>query len=108
MTFAQEDDEDVVLEEIVTTGSRIRRDEFSSSSPLSVIGGQAILEQGVSNLGEALRDQAAIGTGGFNQSSILSGGGASSIDLRNLGSCTRSDQRPSRRIVCRCAAEPGR
>jgi iron complex outermembrane receptor protein len=85
MTFAQEDDEDVVLEEIVTTGSRIRRDEFSSSSPLSVIGGQAILEQGVSNLGEALRDQAAIGTGGFNQSSILSGGGASSIDLRNLG-----------------------
>ena len=85
MTFAQEDDEDVVLEEIVTTGSRIRRDDFSSSSPLSVIGGQAILEQGVSNLGEALRDQAAIGTGGFNQSSILSGGGASSIDLRNLG-----------------------
>ncbi len=85
VTFAQEDDEDAVLEEIVTTGSRIRRDDFSSSSPLSVIGGQTILEQGVSNLGEALRDQAAIGTGGFNQSSILSGGGASSIDLRNLG-----------------------
>jgi len=90
-TYAQQvagqlDDPDAIaMEEIVTTGSRIRRDDFSSSSPMSVIGGQTILEQGVSNLGEALRDQAAIGTGGFNQSSILSGGGASSIDLRNLG-----------------------
>ena len=85
-TFAQQDDEeDAVLEEIVTTGSRIRRDDFNSATPISVIGGQAILEAGMSNLGEALRDQAAVGTGGFNQSSILSGGGATSIDLRNLG-----------------------
>ena len=84
--YAQEaaaDDEPI--EEIITTGSRIRRDDFSSSSPLTVVGGQSILEQGVSNIGEALRDQPAIGTGGFNQTSILSGGGATSIDLRNLG-----------------------
>ena len=46
-TFAQTDDEEMEIEEIVTTGSRIRRDDFSSSSPISVIGGQAILEQGV-------------------------------------------------------------
>lgn len=86
MTYAQEDDEDeAVLEEIVTTGSRIRRTDFNSASPISVIGGEAILDQNASNLGEALREQAVIGTGGFNQSSILSGGGASSIDLRNLG-----------------------
>jgi len=87
--YAQQDDEEVeelAIEEIVTTGSRIRRDDYSSISPMSVIGGLAILEQGVSNLGEALRDQTAVGTGGFNQTSILSGGGATSIDLRNLGS----------------------
>jgi outer membrane receptor protein involved in Fe transport len=85
--YAQEgaDEDEEVLEEIVTTGSRIRRDDFSSSSPLTVVGGLSILEQGVSNLGEALRDQPSIGSGGFNQTSILSGGGASSIDLRNLG-----------------------
>ena len=86
VTLAQQDDEadDVVIEEIITTGSRIRRDEFNSMSPVTIIGGQTILESGVSNLGEALRDQPSIGTGGFNQSSILSGGGATSIDLRNL------------------------
>ncbi|MCH7537753.1 MAG: TonB-dependent receptor plug domain-containing protein, partial [Proteobacteria bacterium] len=75
----------MVIEEIITTGSRIKRTDFSSMSPLTVIGGQSLLEQGVSNLGEALRDQPSIGTGGFNQSSILSGGGATSVDLRNLG-----------------------
>ena len=85
--YAQQDDEaeDMAIEEIVTTGSRIRRDEYNSISPITVIGGQAILEQGVANLGEALRDQTAVGSGGFNQTSILSGGGATSIDLRNLG-----------------------
>ncbi len=82
---AGDDDEDMVLEEIVTTGSRIKRTDFSSMSPLTVLGGQGLLEQGVSNLGEALRDQASIGTGGFNQSSVLSGGGSTSVDLRNLG-----------------------
>ena len=82
---AEDDDEDIVIEEIITTGSRIKRNDFNSMSPLTVIGGQALLEQGVSNLGEALRDQPTIGSGGFNQTSILSGGGATSVDLRNLG-----------------------
>lgn len=81
----EEEYDDQVLEEIVTTGSRIRRDEFTSSTPITVISGQDILDQGAANLGEALRQQAAIGTGGFNQSSVLSGGGATSVDLRNLG-----------------------
>ena len=87
-TYAQEVDVDIdemEIEEIVTTGSRIRRDDFSSSTPITVISGQAILDQGVANLGEALRQQASIGTGGFNQSSILGGGGSTSIDLRNMG-----------------------
>ncbi|MCR9258187.1 MAG: TonB-dependent receptor [Pseudomonadaceae bacterium] len=86
LAFAAEDDEDAeVVEEIVVTGSRIKRSDFTSSSPITVISGQSILESGFSNLGEALRNQAVAGTAGFNQSSILSGGGASSVDLRNLG-----------------------
>jgi outer membrane receptor protein involved in Fe transport len=87
-TYAQDDEDEadeMVIEEIITTGSRIRRDQYSSASPISIIGGVSILEQGVSNLGEALRDQATVGTGGFNQTAILNGGGATSIDLRNLG-----------------------
>ena len=44
-----------------------------------------MVDSGMTNLGEALRNQPSIGTGGFNQSSVLSGGGSTSIDLRNLG-----------------------
>ncbi|HZD51552.1 MAG TPA: TonB-dependent receptor [Woeseiaceae bacterium] len=73
------------IEEIITTGTRIRSDDFTSATPMTVIDGQSIIDQGLSNLGEALRQQTSIGTGGFNQSSILSGGGATSVDLRNLG-----------------------
>ena len=80
-----EDEEGEPIEEVVVTGSRIKRSDFSSASPITVVTGQSIVESGFTNLGEALRNQAVAGTAGFNQSSILSGGGASSIDLRNLG-----------------------
>ena len=73
------------MEEIVVTGSRVKRSDYSSASPITVIDGQSILESGFSNLGEALRAQSISGTAGFNQQSVLSGGGASSVDLRNLG-----------------------
>ncbi|MEM1435684.1 MAG: TonB-dependent receptor [Pseudomonadota bacterium] len=83
---AEGDDEDELLvEEVVVTGSRVRRSDFSSTSPITVITGQALLESGFSDISEAIRRQVSSGTGGFNQSSILSGGGATSVDLRNIG-----------------------
>ncbi|MEM7099837.1 MAG: TonB-dependent receptor [Pseudomonadota bacterium] len=82
---ADEEEEDEAIEEVVVTGSRIKRSDFTSASPITVISGQSIVESGFTNLGEALRNQSVAGTAGFNQSSILSGGGASSVDLRNLG-----------------------
>lgn len=73
-------------EEIVVTGSRIARSTFTAESPVSVITSETIIESGNLNLGEVLRNDVAVGNGGFNQSSNLSGGGAQSVDLRNLGS----------------------
>ena len=78
-------DDQEEIEEIVVTGSRIKRSDFASASPITVITGQSVLESGFGNLGEALRNQAVSGTSGFNQSSVLSGGGSTSVDLRNLG-----------------------
>ncbi len=80
-----ESQEEGAIEEVVVTGSRIRRDDFSSASPITVITGTSLLESGFANIGEALRASAVSGTAGFNQSSVLSGGGATSVDLRNLG-----------------------
>ena len=82
---ADEEEDQAEVEVIVVTGSRIRRDDFSSASPITVITGTSILESGFANLGEALRASSVTGTAGFNQSSVLSGGGSTSVDLRNLG-----------------------
>jgi len=70
---------------VVVTGSRIAREDFTAESPITVVTSQAIVESGQVDLGEALRSQLAVGMGGFSKSSNLSGGGAQSIDLRNLG-----------------------
>ncbi len=84
ISFAQDDDEGEI-EEFFITGSRIARTDATSENPVTVISGEAIQLSGISNLGEALRQQLASGSGGFGQSSNLSGGGATSVDLRNLG-----------------------
>ena len=83
---AQDPDADEV-EEIVVTGSRIARSNFTSESPVTVVTGEEIASSGQVGLGEVLRQQLASSpSGGFNQSSNLSGGGAQSVDLRGLGS----------------------
>jgi len=83
---AQGQDSGAAVEEIIVTGSRIARSDFTSESPVSVVTSETLLESGIGDLGEALRTQIAVTTGGFGKSSNLSGGGAQAIDLRNLGS----------------------
>ncbi|MBL8531416.1 MAG: TonB-dependent receptor [Hyphomonadaceae bacterium] len=79
--LAQNDDEAIVV-----TGSRIARTDANSALPLTVVDAEQIANAGIIGLGEILRQDPAIGAGGgFNQSNILSGGGAQTIDLRNLG-----------------------
>ena len=73
------------IDEIVVTGSRIQRDDFNSASPVTVVSGQSILDQGLSNVGEALREQPAVTNDSLNQSAILGGGGMTTVALHNLG-----------------------
>jgi iron complex outermembrane receptor protein len=81
---AQEEDEP--LEEIITTGSRIARNEFSSSSPITVVSGDEVLTSGVVSIDEYLKDIPAftgyqMGTSTNNNSN----NGAKNLDLRGLG-----------------------
>ena len=47
-------------DEIVVTGSRIKRDSFTSTSPLQVLDGETISEAGFIDLGEALRTTSVV------------------------------------------------
>ena len=77
------------FEEIVVTGSRLRRDTYTSISPLQVITSQVSREVGLIDAGEILQDSTAASGQQIDltlSAFVTDGGpGASSISLRGLG-----------------------
>jgi iron complex outermembrane recepter protein len=96
---AQETDgsEERATEEIVVTGSKLRRDEFSSISPVQVIGGQDAVKIGIADVTQMIAESPVVfGTqldGSVNAGSTTgavegvpaSGPGAATVALRGLG-----------------------
>ena len=84
------DDASGVQEKIIVTGSRIVRDEFSSTAPLQVINSETIRESGLIDIGDILQTSSVVsGTqfdGAVTANGILSdnGPGGQSIGLRGL------------------------
>jgi len=100
--YSQEDDsaaelKDSVVEEIVVTGSKLRRDEFSSISPVQVIGGRDAVTIGVVDITQMIAESPFVfGTqldGSTNSAAPTSaiegvpasGPGAATVALRGLG-----------------------
>jgi iron complex outermembrane receptor protein len=88
-TFAQaQTDADAVdVGEIVITGSRIRRDTFSSPQPLSVVSAESIRDAGTISIGNILLEQPNINpaTNSQNSSGTLFLAGQTRADIRGLG-----------------------
>ena len=93
VAIAQEQDveeaSDEAVEEVVVTGSRIKRDTYSSVAPLQIISGQVSREVGAIDPSTILQDSsAAAGTQidvTFQGFVLDNGPGSSTIDLRGLG-----------------------
>ena len=92
--LAQDDDSaeaTEALENIIVTGSRIRKDVFTSSTPMDVVDIQEASVQGIANVGELLRrNTAAAGspqvTAATSSEFVQNGGiGANTLSLRGLG-----------------------
>lgn len=88
---SQSFDADEVIEEIVTTGSRIHRDTFSSISPLQVIDGETSRDLGLVDTADLLRQLTVVQgqqiTTGISTSAGLltdNGPGSSTATLRGL------------------------
>jgi len=84
------EDEFESANEIVVTGSRIKRDTFTTTSPLQVLDGTTISEAGFLDLGDALRTTSVVQ--GLQLDSQLNsvnvteaGPGGQSVGLRGLG-----------------------
>ena len=81
----QSDEDELVLEEVIVTGSRITTlDGFGRTSPVTVIGMDAIASTGLTRVEDVLNMLPQIES---NQTSFISNGssGTASVDLRGLG-----------------------
>lgn len=85
---AQETDEQVTeVQEIVVTGSRIRRVDLTATAPIQVLGGESIQERGIVNVGDAVSQLPISGVpinASGDQGSF--GTGRNFVNLFNMGS----------------------
>ena len=82
------------LEEVIVTGSRIRRAVSDAPSPLSVMDRLEIDLTGLENVADVLRGTNFNSFGSFRERSGSSFGQVALVSLRGLGSHRRVGQRP--------------
>lgn len=95
IAFAQDNeevfDENDELEEVVVTGSRIKKDAFTTTAPMDIIDVEVASIQGIANVGDLLQTStlaagSAQVTGAIATEFVVNGGlGAQTISLRGLG-----------------------
>jgi iron complex outermembrane receptor protein len=87
VAVAQEQGDSEVLEEIITTGSRIvRTDKFDTAGHVINVDEQQIDALAVLNIADVLRSSPLNAYGSFNERSGNSAGSNATFDLRGLGS----------------------
>ncbi len=82
---AEEGEEKVELERVVTTGSHIRSTDLETAAPVFSIDREDIARSGLTNVGDLLRQIPSAGAS-LNLTNNNGGNGAIQVDLRNLGS----------------------
>jgi outer membrane receptor protein involved in Fe transport len=96
MSYAQDSDDEAEsarkkLEEVVVVGSRIKRDGYSSASPIEVVSPELATVQGIADVGSLLQSTTVASgspqvTAATSSAFVQEGGiGTSTISLRGLG-----------------------
>lgn len=80
-SYAQNDS----LEEVVITGSRIRRPDLESASPVTVIDRSVIIDAGLTDVGNLVQRMPSMSGSPIGTTTNNGGNGAVQIDLRGLG-----------------------
>ena len=100
--------DNATVEEVVVTGSRIKRDTFSAPSPIATVSNETITDSGNVILGDVLMDLPMVNanSNAQNTSSTLFNAGQARIDLRGLGASRTLVLVDGRRHVFSDAASP--
>jgi len=81
---AQEADEGTI-EEVIVTGSRIRRADIDSASPVTVLGRSDIEASGLTDVGNILQRMPSMSGSPIGTTTNNGGNGAVLVDLRGMG-----------------------
>lgn len=81
----QDQDDSLSLDRVTVTGSRIKRADIESASPIFVIQRETIERSGLTSVGDLLQDLPIAGAA-LNTQFNNEGNGETRLDLRNLGS----------------------
>ncbi|KUJ83364.1 TonB-dependent receptor [Microbulbifer flavimaris] len=81
--FAQEDAE--MVEEVIVTGSRIKRADLESSSPVTVLTSEEMQATGITDVGDLLQRLPAMSGSPIGTTTNNGGNGSVQVDLRGLG-----------------------
>jgi outer membrane receptor protein involved in Fe transport len=99
---AQEAEKAKADEKIVVTGSRLRRDSFTVSTPLVTMDKEAIGDTGLGEMGQILVENMpslSYGTSNATSQSSVSNTGITTVELRNLGANRTLTLIDGRRVV---------
>jgi len=83
--MAQGADEGEEFEEIVTTGSRIKRADLDSASPVTVLKRDDILSSGLTDVGNIIQKMPSMSGSPIGTTTNNGGNGSVQIDLRGMG-----------------------
>ena len=83
--YAQTSDDEPTLEEVVVTGSRIKRSDIDSISPISVLSSEDLSVSGNLTLENFIQDQPSVNGGDFGGGVNNGNPGLATVSLRGLG-----------------------
>ena len=83
--FAQTSEDDVAIEEVIVTGSRIKRSDVDSISPISVLTEEDLSVSGNLTLENFIQDQPSVTGGDFGGGVNNGNPGLATVSLRGLG-----------------------
>jgi len=82
---AQDADEDASIEEVIVTGSRIRRADIDSASPVTILDRDEIMASGITDVGSLIQSMPAMSGSPIGTTTNNGGNGSVQIDLRGMG-----------------------
>jgi len=79
---AQDADEDAAIEEVIVTGSRIRRADIDSASPVTILDREDIIAAGITDVGSLIQSMPSMSGSPIGTTTNNGGTGSVLIDLR--------------------------